>query len=317
MTIPTVVPLIGTLGCLFDMFIINATVSLVALVVMGAFHWLLARRHLDSPFADVRSGLFVALAQWAAQRVHQLPRGQERAWKPNLLVPIATRSRVRRHCDFVHDLVAPTGYLELMGLVSEDDAPSLQQPLQEATEDFRSDGIFACWTILESDDDERSLIHGMEALKGSLFHPNVLLAELPETDEGRARMTRLTDKARANRLGTVVFGRHPDVELGSRKVINLWIREESPAMYMLLKQSWINLAILLTYTLARNWNARINLVHAGESDRDPDAIRASLHRLVDLTRLPEPDIHLLRDDLSESLGQGPRADRFIAPPTSN
>jgi len=79
---------LGLAGSLLAMFIINPTVSLVSLVVTLGFYAVLARRQLDAPFEDVRSGLFVALAEWAAKRVTELPTMQERVWKPDLLVPV-------------------------------------------------------------------------------------------------------------------------------------------------------------------------------------------------------------------------------------
>jgi amino acid transporter len=306
--IPRSVPLIGTVGCIFAMFVINATISLVALTVVVAFYGVLAMRHLESPFADVRSGLFVAIAQWAAQRANQLPGGQERAWKPNLLLPVTDPLEARRNYAFVRDLVAPTGYLELMGIAPEGRGDRLRQSIHEVATDFRSDGVFARWTILEADDPADGLINGMEALGGSLFRPNMLWAELPEDEPAQRRLVRLAERAQRQRLGMVVFGRHPKMGLGSEKVVNLWVPDDSPAMELLLQESRIDLAILLTYTIVRNWEADLNLVTAVGGERQPESVRASLSRLVDLTRLPHPSIHLTRGPFRENLGAGPRAD---------
>lgn len=59
--IPLVVPLVGALGCLFVMFLINAIFSVVAIIVVLAIYQFLGRRQLRAPWEDVRSGLFCRL----------------------------------------------------------------------------------------------------------------------------------------------------------------------------------------------------------------------------------------------------------------
>lgn len=80
--LPRVVPLIGALGCLFVMFIINPIFGLVAVgVVSGLYIWIVW--HGAAPRAGtVRSSIFVAFAEWAARKVTELDLGARRAWKP-------------------------------------------------------------------------------------------------------------------------------------------------------------------------------------------------------------------------------------------
>ncbi|MFN2168294.1 MAG: amino acid permease, partial [Anaerolineae bacterium] len=59
--VPRIVPLLGAAGCLFAMFIIAPAVSLVAVVLVLAFYFVLLRRQLRAPFGDLRSGLFVSV----------------------------------------------------------------------------------------------------------------------------------------------------------------------------------------------------------------------------------------------------------------
>lgn len=48
------------------MFIVNAAFGGIAIVVVIALHTYLVHKHIKAPFGDVRSGLFTALAEWAA-----------------------------------------------------------------------------------------------------------------------------------------------------------------------------------------------------------------------------------------------------------
>jgi amino acid transporter len=132
--IPIWVSFLGLAGSLFAMFIINPTVSLVAVVVTLGFYFVLARRHLDAPFEDVRSGLFVAFAEWAAKKVTELPTMQERAWKPNLLVPVEDASDLRGTFLFLQDLTYPQGSVKIVGVSANDHpAPHATPPPDSAS----------------------------------------------------------------------------------------------------------------------------------------------------------------------------------------
>ena len=128
--IPIWVSFLGLAGSLFAMFIINPTVSLVAVVVTLGFYFVLARRRLDAPFEDVRSGMFVAFAEWAAKKVTELPTMQERAWKPNLLVPVEQASDLRGTFLFIQDLTHPQGSVKIVGIAPND--PGSQPDLSAA-----------------------------------------------------------------------------------------------------------------------------------------------------------------------------------------
>ena len=78
----------GLVGSTVMMFIIHPVFSLTAVAVVLLFYVILLRRRLEAPFGDMRSGLFVTAAEWAAKKVAVLPQQQERAWKPNILVPV-------------------------------------------------------------------------------------------------------------------------------------------------------------------------------------------------------------------------------------
>jgi amino acid transporter len=309
--VPRIVPFVGAAGCIFAMFVINATISLVAIAVVVGFYGLLIRRHLQSPFADVRSGLFVAIAQWAAQKAADLPSQQQRAWKPNLLVPVQDPLELRGEYPFLQDLVNPTGYVDLMGIGPSEREEALEKALEEFAEDFRAQGVFSRWTVLETEDFSQGIVLGMEALKGSFFRPNMVFMKMPRTDEERERLTRVFSKAQDNQLGMVVLGMHPKVRMGSKKTINLWVHDRSPDMELVLRRSHLNLAILLAYTISRNWEAKINIVCSVRSDREPEEVRESLENLIDLARIPNPEVHLLDGDFRDNFKTAPRCDLDI------
>jgi amino acid transporter len=306
--LPTLVPLIGAVGCIFSMFIINAAVSLFAVITVLGFYTLLVRRHLTAPFADVRSGLFVAVAQWAAQKASDLPTTQERAWKPNLLIPVSDTLELRGTSGFIRDLVWPTGYVELMGITGGEPRDIIEPELREIADEFRDQGIYTRWAVLDTDDVAKGLILGMEALQGAFFRPNIVFAPLPDSKQGEQELAEIALRTRDNDLGMIVLGMHPKTRMGAKKVINLWVHDENPDMELVLRQSHINLAILVAFMVTKNWKGRLNIVSCVEEGHDAEEVRAELQRVIDLARLPDPQIHLLDGTFAENLGNGPRAD---------
>ncbi|MFW5684980.1 MAG: Na-K-Cl cotransporter, partial [Spirochaetota bacterium] len=78
-------------------------------------HAFLVRRHLP-PYSDVRSGLFVALAGWAAKKRRDLTASRERTWKANLLVPVQISAQARELYPLVRCIAAPRGFVRIVGL---------------------------------------------------------------------------------------------------------------------------------------------------------------------------------------------------------
>lgn len=311
MAVPLAVPFVGATGCIFAMFVVNATVSLVALTVVLAFYGILIRRHLNSPFDDVRSGLFVAIAQWAAQKAANLPSQQQRAWKPNLLVPVADPLDLRGEYPFLQDMVKPTGYIDLMGVGSNSGLKSMEESLEETTMSFRREGVFSRWTVLETEDYSEAIVLGMKALRGSFFRPNIVFLKMPSSDEDETRVAHIASKANESDLGVVVMGMHPKVRLGSKQTINLWVHDRQPDQELVFRRSNINLAILLAFTIARNWKAKINIVCAVSDEERRAEIRTSLENMIDLARIPNAEIHLLEGTFTECFSESPMCDLSI------
>ena len=65
--VPRWIPWIGLITSLLAMFIINPILSLISVAVVFVVYGILSKRKLITPFEDVRSGLFVSFAEWAAK----------------------------------------------------------------------------------------------------------------------------------------------------------------------------------------------------------------------------------------------------------
>jgi solute carrier family 12 sodium/potassium/chloride transporter 2 len=163
------VPFIGAVGCMFAMFIENPTFSLVAVTFSLAAYGVLLRRSLKAPFGDVRSGLFGAVAEWAAKKVYELPSARERSWQPNLIVPVESPYELRGSFRFIYSFARPKGTIKILGLTTAGKKAQLLERLPVLTRTFGNQGVFTTWSVMEASSLGQGVIGGMQALRGAFL----------------------------------------------------------------------------------------------------------------------------------------------------
>lgn len=319
--VPKIVPWMGLIGSIYVMFIVNPTVSLISVVVVLGFYGVLARQHLDAPFEDVRSGLFVSFAEWAAKKVTEMPTVQARAWKPNLLVPVEDPNVLRGTFMIIRDLVHPKGSVKMIGIPQsqpdddvQDTAASsaeLEGRLDTLARAFRERGVFAAATIVDGRTFQDSLITGMQALRGAFFKPNILFLPIPDGIERTTAFRRIIREAHRMKLGVQVYAPHTVARLGRRQSINVWIRDRSPDWKLRWDIGNLDLSILSAYKIKQNWGARMRLITIVEDPSQEQNARDFMERLMDLARLPTTEVIVEIGPFDAFVRNAPEADLNI------
>ncbi|MCC5947288.1 MAG: hypothetical protein JJT89_02435 [Nitriliruptoraceae bacterium] len=304
--IPRAVALVGTLGCLFAMFVVNPVFSLIALSIVGAFYTYLTRRQLAAPYGDMRSSLFVAIAEWAVKKASRVGGGRERAWKPNLLVPVEDVEELRGTFRLIHDIASPKGSLTIMGLAPPGQTQQLATSLTEAGAQFRDEEVFAIETVVETNHFAQGFLAGMGALGGAFFKPNTVFLPVPRDVEGSEERRIVIQRAKDHHLAAVLFADHPRAGLGRRHVINAWVR--TPSWEQAHEIAELDLLLLLSYKLQRNWNGRVRLLTVVDSIDEKPAATSELHRLVDLARMQQTEVYAIPGGFRDALERAPQAD---------
>lgn len=308
--IPRIVPLIGTVGCLFVMFLINPMFSLVAAVLVLIIYSFLVRQKLKTLPSDVRSGLFFSIAEWAMKRASRMPAAPERTWKPAVLVPVTSTSELTGSYRFLWAMTSPRGAVQAMGIYPPG-KPEALQDLDLIAQGFQDDGIFTKVTMLEDANFASGIQMATQVLQNTFFRPNILFLHL-RPDTNLNELQNLVDETAAYRMGIVLLSRHEIVELGREQLINVWVSNQGPDWTHDLRLSNLDLAILMAYQLAQNWNGRINLCMAVADEETRHQAEKYLHRLIQLARLPaQTKVIVLQCDFIDSLAQVPRADLSI------
>ncbi|MDX1619443.1 MAG: amino acid permease [Nitriliruptorales bacterium] len=321
LSVSPIIPSLGLIGSVFSMFIINPTLALVSVAIMGAFYVLLLRRHLEAPFSDVRSGLFVSLAQWATTKIAELPGTHERAWNPSLLVPVVDQRELQGVHSILTSIASPNGTVRIMGVAQESgeevEPRLVQERLDGLAMGFRDLGVHSTATIVRVPDTSfrSGVMTGMQALHGTFFRPNVLFLRLAQ----RWEPTYLDDddlgavvrEAQDLQVGTLLWLPHPVTSTGQRRRLNVWVRERSPEWSIGWDIGNLDLQLLTALKLQRNWRAQVRLVMVVEDPQNEEEAQAFLEDFVSLARVHEAELVVGSGSFSDFLVTAPAADISI------
>ncbi len=203
------VPWVGLISSVFAMFIINPTISLLSVMIVFVVYWYLSRQNLETPFEDVRSGLFVSFAEWAAKHTWGMKKMQQRAWKPNLMVPVRDINGVKGIFPFLRNIAKPKGSIKLLGIEPFSEKSTLALQLAKISESFRIKGVFSSWTVIHTDEFTKGINYGSQALQGAFFKPNIVFLNLQEHDDYEVELRPIIKESIRLEIGVLLYVAHP------------------------------------------------------------------------------------------------------------
>lgn len=305
------IPWVGLLSSVMAMFIINPTISLASIVIVFVMYWFLSRQNLETPFEDVRSGLFVSFAEWAAKHTWGMKKMQQRAWKPNLMVPVRDISGVKGNFQFLRNIAAPKGSIKLLGIEPFTENDTLVNELKSLSESFYAKGVFSSWTVIHSDDFAKGVNYGNQALRGAFFRPNIVFLNLQQHDNFETEIRPVIKESVRLEIGVLLFSSHPTALLGQRNLINVWVSDRRGNWELGWDIGSLDLSTLIAYKLKKNWDAQIRIIMViNDASEEKNALEF-LKSLINLARLPETLIEVFVGSFREIVENAPRADLNI------
>lgn len=306
-----IIPWIGLIGSVLAMFIINPTISLLSWSLVVFVYGILSRRKLETKFEDVRSGLFTSFSEWAAKHTAGSSHKQERAWKPNLLVPVADSSTVQGSFSFIKDIAYPRGSAFLMGVGVGKKGRRLRKRLTLISEAFRKDDVFSSTSIIQTERFADGVNFGNQALAGAFFSPNIVFLNMVEGPPSTKGYADVIEEAGRLEIGVLLYVIHPRAMLGQQQNINLWIRNRGPEWNINDGRRNPNLSMLIAYKLMLNWKANIRLITVIDKSEEKEKASAFLQQLLELARLPIHETIVKDGDFNTEFANAPLADLNI------
>jgi amino acid transporter len=310
-SVPRWVPWVGLVTSVIAMFIINPTLSLVSVAVVIVVYGILTKRKLITPFEDVRSGLFVSFAEWAAKHTSMITHRQERAWKPNLLIPTSDPRSLKGIFSFLKNVAYPKGSIKLLGIGTESEGSELTQQVNEMSQAFQKRKVFSTWAVIRTGDFSEGVNLANQAYRGSFFKPNIVFLNMLDRKYYEHDFLKIVHESTRLNLGIMVYSQHQKSGLGQRQEINVWIRNRSPHWQISWDIGNLDLSILVAYKLKKNWDATIRLVTVVDDQEQEMQARKFMTELIDLARLPKTEISVHVGIFDEFIKHAPNADLNI------
>lgn len=305
------VPWVGLTTSVFAMFIINPTISIIAVITVALVYGILVQQKLTTPFEDVRGGMLAYFAEWAAKQTSKFTHRQERAWKPNLLIPFQEPESINEMFLFLKNIALPQGSVKLLGIGDKENEDELTRQVNSLSKEFQQDGVFSSWAFMKTDNFSDGVNFANQAYRGAFLKPNIIFLELAKQKVNTNEFSNIIDEATRLEVGVLIYSQHPEHGLGKRQSINVWIRNRAPNW----KISWdignLDLSILIAYKLELNWEARVRLVTVVDNQEQKIQAEEFMSELMDQARMPRTESAVYIDDFKEVINNAPQADLNI------
>ncbi len=274
-----VLPLLGVVSCTIGLMLSGPGKGLLALVSVAGIYLWVQHRKLDTPWETVRSGLAVNMALWAARQVSAFERSQ-RAWKPDLLLPLESPGELHDLVPLASRLMGEQGSVKLVGIHRR---PSLAAHLERAAAWFLDQGRHASFTTTECANWTQGTLLSMDIFQGGFFPPNLVLVDgdvrkAPEVQTVLEHCGRLG-------LGLGLYLHPPENSPKEGNEVVVWLSDRSPDWPLRMFMANLDLPVLLAILLTRKVGHIQLVTVVRDPASQPEAARW-LRDLLDLGRLP-------------------------------
>ena len=245
--------LLGAVGCLGVMFLINALATVCAAVIVSGIYVWLQRRELETTWGDVRRGMWMALISQGIFQVEE--HDDPKNWRPHILVvsgaPQKRWSLIELADGFSHNRslmtvssVLPSGSRDLKQQLN------LERTIREY---LQKRGVKALVRVVSADDPFDGAVRLVETYGLGPLVPNTIVMGDSEQPERREAFCKAIAEIHNSQRNLVIFHENQQQKFGFRRKIDVWWGG---------MQSNGSLMLLLAYLLRTdiNWrNARIYL----------------------------------------------------------
>ncbi|MEZ5007145.1 MAG: amino acid permease [Chitinophagales bacterium] len=296
--IPIIVPLVGAIGSITVMFIMNPVVALFSIILIVIFYFYLVKKHLESSAGDSRSGLFTALAEWATKKTSELNSDREvRSWRPDILIPVSYPRDLSSSYKLIESIVQPKGSIKLVAIKNENEAElvRLKRFLAVVSQKFKRKNVPISTTFIDNHNFNDSLNISMQALNAAFFKPNTILTTVDINHPNLEQYNQLIDDVQKNKYGLIYYIPYQASNLAIENNITLWINN-LPSDYSTTYNLGNNdLSILLSIIICRKWKGsiKINLAHENISAEEIESFK-------EMIRFPKnTSVELVKPNISE------------------
>lgn len=170
-----VLSLLGGIGCLAVMFLINAVATIVAAAIVLAIYFWLQQRELNTTWGDVRQGIWMTLLRTG---IFQINRVQDtKNWRPNILVFSGSPNKRWSLIQLAYALTHKRGFITVSSVVSSGTRDLARQMQLENTirEQLKKQHVQALVRVVTASNPFEGMLQLVEAYGLGPLVPNIIL----------------------------------------------------------------------------------------------------------------------------------------------
>lgn len=266
--------LLGAVGCLAVMFLINAVATVVAaLVVLGIYLWL-ERRELQVTWGDVRRGLWMSLLRTGLLQIRSSE--DTKNWRPHILVLSGAPQKRWTLVELADAFTHKRGLVTIASVLPSGSRNIAQQASLEATlqEYLERQGVQALVRLITAPDPFEGGQRLVETYGIGPLVPNTIMLGDSEEPSHRDRYCQMIAAIHQAKRNLIVLRQNHDRGLGQRRQIDIWWGG---------RQANGGLMLLLADLLRRNFqwqDANLDLKLVVSSEAAAQAAQANLEQLI-------------------------------------
>ncbi len=216
--------LLGGIGCIAAMILVNPRATVVAIVVVGAIFIYLENRELKSVWGDLRRGLWMSMSRAGLMRLKR--ETDPKSWRPNPLV-LSGAPRNRWHLiHFANNITHNRGILSVGTVITGGHLPPEDQASMEVTiESFMSDrGVQGFSKVVTADDLYDGASRMIETYGIGPLFPNTIILGATQREDIREDYYHLIRETHERNRNILVINQRADGEeiYGDQEEIHVW-----------------------------------------------------------------------------------------------
>ena len=271
--------ILGAIGCLWVMFLIDARSTFVAAVIVIAIYLWLQQRELRTTWGDVRRGIWMALISSGIFMMEE--EDDTKNWRPHILV-LSGAPQKRWSLIELADAFSHNRSLMTVSSVLPSDSRDLGQQirLEKTIRNYlQKRGVRALVRVTTADDPFEGAMRLVETYGLGPLVPNTIVMGDSENVSLRASFCEAIAQIHASKRNLVIFHENPQQGFGGRRRIDVWWGG---------MQANGSLMLLLAYLLITDisWrNARITLKLVVPDDAGAIAARENMQNYIENIRI--------------------------------
>lgn len=278
--------LLGAIGCISVMFLINAMATGIALVFVALIYAWLESRELKTTWGDVRRGIWMALIRGGLMRIDDTE--EEKTWRPHPLVLSGSPTRRRHLIEFASSLTQGRGILTVSSVITSDSVRIQQRSNMEKNvrEYLAKRSIQGLVRVISAPDSFEGAKRLVDSYGLGTLVPNTIILGDSENLDIRDKYCDMIRYFYNQKRNVIIIHDNKEIHFNKYKKIDVW--------WGGLKKNG-GLMILLTYMLQssiRWYDADVTIKMVVKHENAVEGIRKNLEQILNKIRV-EASVELI------------------------